>query len=81
MSTLPEGFILPGMDTPIAMMMYPDVLAYDWNTPGLDLAALKWQSADYSLIFDTDGDGLDFDRTASLADVYDYVSGSLLFLG
>jgi len=81
MSTLPEGFILSGMDTPIAMVMYPDVLARDWNTPGLDLAALQWRSADYSLLFLAYDFRLDFGRTGSLADAHDYCSGGLLFLG
>jgi hypothetical protein len=81
MSTLPEGFILSGMDTPIAMAMYPDILARDWNTPGLDLAALFWRSADYSLYFRA-GDGrLDGDSAGNLAYARDYCSGGLLFLG
>ena len=81
MSTLPEGFVLSGMDTPIAMAMYPDVLARDWNTPGLDMAALQWRSADYSLSFKAYDDKLDFGYTGPLAYVYDYYSGGLLFLG
>ena len=40
MLTLPKGFILSGMDTFIAMMMYPDILACD-NAPGLNLTALR----------------------------------------
>ncbi|MBL7155430.1 MAG: hypothetical protein ISS88_02960 [Candidatus Portnoybacteria bacterium] len=79
-STLPEGFILSGMDTLIAMAMYPDVLARDWNTPGLDLAAFSWRSA-YSLIFGASALKLDFDSTAYLAYARDSCSGGLLFLG
>jgi hypothetical protein len=81
MSTLPEGFILSGMDTPIAMAMYPDILARDWNTPGLDMAALQWQSAGYSLYFRAYDDRLGFDGTAFLATAYALYSGGLLFLG
>jgi hypothetical protein len=81
MSTLPEGFILSGMDTPIAMAMYPDILARDWNTPGLDLAALFWRSAGCSLRFGAGAGRLDFDRTGRLANAYDDYSGGLLFLG
>jgi len=92
MSTLPpvrrsqngeggEGFILSGIDTSIAMVMYPDILARDWNTPGLYMAALQWQSADYSLGFRAGGDKLDFGSTDGLADASGCYSGGLLFLG
>lgn len=81
MSTLPEGFVLSGMDTPIAMVMYPDTLARDRNTPGLDVVALQWQSADYSLIFRADDDRLGFAYTDDLAYASDGCSGGLLFLG
>lgn len=76
-----EGFILSGMDTPIAMMMYPDILARDRNTPGLDLAALQWGSAGYSISFGADDGGLGFGRTGNLACAYGCFSGGLLFLG
>lgn len=49
MSALPENFILSGLDTLIAMIMYSDVLAKDYNTPGLDMAALSWRSADAAM--------------------------------
>ncbi|MBD3282397.1 MAG: hypothetical protein GF387_02195 [Candidatus Portnoybacteria bacterium] len=81
MSTLPEGFILSGMDTLIAMAMYPDILARDWNTPGLDMAALQWQSAGCSLYFGARGGELGFARTDGLAIALDSSSGGLLFLG
>lgn len=81
MSTLPGGFVLSGMDIPIAMAMYPDVLACDWKTPGLDLAALRWQSVVYSLCFRASDGGLDFVRAGDLARAYDCSSGGLLFLG
>ena len=81
MSTLPEGFILSGIDTPIAMAMYPDILACDWNTPGLELAALQWRSADYSLNFRADDDELGFGCADNLADARGPYSGGLLFLG
>ena len=81
MSTLPEGFILSGMDTPIAMVMYPDILARDWNTPGLDMAALQWRSAGCSLYFWAYDGELDFGSAGDLADASAHYSGSLLFLG
>jgi len=73
MSTLPEGFILSGIDTPIAMAMYPDILARDWNTPGLDVAALQWRSAGYSLYFWADDDKLGFAFTDVLSSANDFL--------
>ena len=81
MLTLPEGFILSGMDTPIAMVMYPDILARDWNTPGLDMAALQWRSPLFSLFFEAFDDRLDFGSTGGLASANGCYSGGLLFLG
>ena len=81
MSTLPEGFILSGLDIAIAMMMYPDILARDYNTPGLDLAALSWRSAGCSLSFRACDVKLDFNRTDGLARADAHYSGGLLFLG
>jgi len=81
MSTLPEGFILSGLDTSIAMAMYPDILARDFNTPGLDLAAFGWQSADYSLDFRAYDGELGFGSTGDLAGASGSYSGGLLFLG
>lgn len=80
-ASLPEGFILSGLDAVIAMVMYPDVLARDWNTPGLDLAALSWQSAECSLGFWADDGRLGFAGTADLAGASDDYSGGLLFVG
>lgn len=82
MATLPEGFILSGLDTVIAMAMYPDVLARDWYTPGYDLAALLWRSPGCSLHFWA-GDGrLSFDVGGALGGACgDYFSSGLLFLG
>jgi len=81
METLPENFALSGLDTIIAMIMYPDILARDWHTPGLDLAALSWRSADYSLYFEADDAGLDFGPRASLAYAHDNYSAGLVFFG
>ena len=80
-STLPEGFILSGIDTPIAMVMYPDVLARDYSTPCLDMAALQWQTAVYSLYFEASGGALDFGFAGVLPLARGSYSGGLLFLG
>ncbi|MDP3900250.1 MAG: hypothetical protein Q8Q23_04175 [bacterium] len=81
MSILPKGFILSGIDTPIAMVMYPDILARDWNTPGLDLAALQWRSTGYSFFFRAFDAKLGFYGTDSLAGARGGCSGGFLFLG
>ena len=81
MSTLPQGFVLSGIDTVIAMIMYPDVLACGANTPGLDLASFLWQSADYSLCFGANDVRLDFALTDDLVHACGRYSGGLFFLG
>ena len=78
MSTLPKGFILSGIDTFIAMAMYPDILARDYNTPGLDIAALSWWSA-RSLFFQADNDGLAFASADDSPRVGGNYSGGLFF--
>jgi len=71
-----------GLDTSIAMVMYPDILARNRNTPGLNLAALQWMSTDYSLsFFVAEDDELNFTFTGRLASAYDVFSSGLLFLG
>jgi len=81
MSTLPKGVISSGIDTVIAMATYPDILARDWNTPNLDLAAFFWQSAtSYSLSFETFGDTLHFNCTSNLTDGCREKSSGLLFI-
>jgi len=83
MATLPKGFILSGLDTAIAMLMYPDVLARDYRTPGLYLAAFSRRSANYSFCFVVveDVSRLDFGRTDSPSNANDSYSSGLLFLG
>lgn len=78
---LSRRLILSGMDTVIAMTMYPDKLARDWHTPGLDLAALQWHFGNYSFNFRADGAALGFSGTDSLASAAAEYSGGLLFLG
>lgn len=81
MSTLPEGFVLSGVDTLIAMMMYLDILARDRNTSSLDMAALSWQSAGYSFEFEASDVGLGFNNTVYLSGARSLYSGGLLFIG
>lgn len=81
MSTLPEGFILSGMDTPIAIIMYPDVLVHG-NAPGLELAAFMWENHNhYFFNFWAYDNSLEFGgRDIEVHDDDSYSSG-LLFLG
>lgn len=60
--TLPEGFILSGLDTPIAMAMYPDILMRDHDTPALCMPSIVVGSIDDSLTFKTHSDSLCLDE-------------------
>ena len=80
MATLPEQFSLAGVETLFAAMMYPDVMARDYNTPGYDLSALQWQELDCSLDFWALDDRLEFDARALLGHAYGHCSGGLLFV-
>lgn len=56
---LPEDMILSGMEIPVAVAAYPDVFGRDFQTPGLDMASLQWQSD--SLCFKAGGGSAGFD--------------------
>lgn len=61
--TLMENYSLGGViDIAMAFIMYPDILARDWNTPVLDCSAVSWQDPDYSLCFYVNDGGFRFDR-------------------
>ncbi|MEK7189359.1 MAG: hypothetical protein AAB666_00050 [Patescibacteria group bacterium] len=80
MASLPDNILLAGgLDIAMAMLMYTEVLARDFNTPGLDMAALQWDSAAYSLYFKACGSSLYFSHGG--LDAYDDCSGGLLLLG
>ena len=82
MATLPEQFLLAGgFEASACMIAYPDVLARDNNTPLLDLAALQWQSAGYSLCFNADGDCAYFGSRSGLGSTYGNYAGGLVVLG
>lgn len=77
---LPEGFILTGgIEAAVALTGYPDVLARDFQTPGLDCAANVWQSAEDSLLFEAIDDQLEF--SYRLLGAGEFCSSGLLFLG
>ena len=82
MSSLPEQFLLGGaLEAAACYIAYPDVLARDGNTPLLDLAAMQWQSADYSLYFYA-GDGYaSFDHGTTLDGAAGDCAGGLVVLG
>lgn len=74
-----ESFSLSGIDAIIGMIMYPDVLARDYNIPGLDLSGLEWQSAGCSLFFRADGADLDFGNADNLSNAHDFYSSGFFF--
>jgi hypothetical protein len=75
---LPPQFTLAGvLDTATAMALHPATLGRDWNTPGLDCAAVSWESS--SLYFRASDDYLVFG--SRFLDACDYYSGGLVFLG
>lgn len=81
-TTLPPEFLLAGgFDTVTAMVAYPDVLARDFNTPGLDMSALQWQSPGCSLVFRARDVRLYFDYSGGLGYARGGCSGVLLFVG
>lgn len=81
METLSPSFILSGLDTLITMMIYPDVLARDPNTPTLDLAAYQSRSSESSFFLKEYDYNLDFSYDTNLDRANGDSSGSLSFLG
>ncbi|MFH1947069.1 MAG: hypothetical protein ABIJ23_02850 [Candidatus Magasanikbacteria bacterium] len=72
---IPETrLILSGVEVPAVVTAYPDVCGSNYNTPGLDMAALQWQSSAYSLCFRAGDGGARFVRRNLLADG-DYAGG------
>lgn len=80
MNHLPSDFLLCGaIDTMAAASGYPDVLARDYQTPGLDCAAVQWRDASDSLYFRASGGVARFDCRGLLA--HGSYSGGLFLLG
>lgn len=76
----PEGFLLTGaIDTAVAMVAKPDVLARDVNTPILDCAANSWQSSESSLYFGVKDGKFRFNN--GILDAHGSYSGGVLFVG
>lgn len=80
-AAMPKEFVLSALDTFIAMIMYPDVLARNSNIIGLDCSALQWQSVGWSLHFKAIGSGLGFNNGSFLSDPNGSCSGGFIFLG
>jgi len=81
MLMLPEGFILSGMDTVIAIIMYPDILVCDCNVPMLNISALQWRYPFSSLLqFKTVDHKLIFNNFPYLPISDGYSSAGLLFI-
>lgn len=81
MTTLPDGFVLSGYGSLVAITMYPDELARDYQTPGYDLSAFSWGSSGCSLCCGASVGRLDFVCRAVLSVPFDSYSSGLLFLG
>ncbi|MBI2607388.1 MAG: hypothetical protein HYW51_01020 [Candidatus Doudnabacteria bacterium] len=80
MNTLPDDLLLCGVIEPAAALTtYSDVLARDYQTPGLDCAAVQWQSREFSLYFRAYDSALEFDHRPLPA--YGNSSGGLSVLG
>jgi hypothetical protein len=78
-SLLPDSFILSGIDIIIAMIMYPDVLARDFDVPDLDLAAITCNDSDtFSMGVD---ESLEFHKVGSSDQAFEQCSGGLLYTG
>ncbi len=75
----PEFLLTGGLDIATAMTAYPDVLARDFQTPGLDMAALQWRSPGYSLVFKARAGSLVFGGRVLVA--HGDCSAGLLVLG
>lgn len=48
---LPETLVLSGMEVPVVITAYPEIIALDVNTPGLDMAGLAFKSLEHSLFY------------------------------
>ena len=82
METLPEGFILSGIETIIAMIMYPTIFYFHCDDPNLDLAAFSLQPAGYHLCLVPDDDNrLLFGNNHDLGWAFFQYSAGLSFLG
>lgn len=82
MASLPDKFLLAGgFEACASMIAHPDILARDLHTPLLDLAAMRWQSAGYSLFFSAGDDNLYFAERGSLGFADGGYAGGLVVLG
>lgn len=82
MRELPNSLILSGgLDTAVAMAVYPDVLAGESRNPNLYMPALSWRSCDRTLIFEDDGRELRFGGYPYCHSALGDHSAGLLYLG
>lgn len=79
MTSLPEEFILSGVEVVAAVAGYPAIFGRDSGIPALDLAALQWQSVGRSLFFDASDSKADVDHRSLIAG--GSFSGGLSLLG
>lgn len=80
LAELPEEFSLAGgIDGLPAWTMWVDVLARDYQTPGLDFSALQWQASACSLYVNARDGSADFDSRGNLGHARGHYSGGLSF--
>lgn len=78
----PDGFLLGGViDIATAIIAKPDMLARDYNTPGLDCAANTWRSPGFSLHFRTYDYEIELGFDRKNLHPHNHYSGSILFVG
>jgi len=78
-SFLSKGFVQSGIETIVAMIEYVDILAKNYETPGLFLSAFSWKSEKYSLSFKAFSNELYFVSTEALFEENDCFSPGLSF--
>lgn len=80
MPLVPPSCVVGGIDLLAALALYPETLARDYLTPGLELAGIMMGS-DKTIGFWPCGTELEFFRASGLCEARGYYTSSLLYLG
>ena len=81
-SLFPEWIALGGaINMACSLIQFTSELARDTQTPVYDCSALQWQSPYFSLNWNVDDSGLEFDYRGHLGNANDSASGSLVCFG
>ncbi len=65
---LPDHLILSGMEAPVAVIAYPEILGHSHCTLGLDMGSLQWRSPEYALGFGAEVEDAHFGKRDLHAD-------------